>query len=49
MDVLGGWSIEVDEAMRELFGARGGKILLLMQRAVILHTLNIAYTLKEMS
>ena len=49
MDVLGGWSTEVDEAMRELFGARGGKILLLMKRAVISHTLNIAYTLKEMS
>ena len=24
IDVLGGWSTEVDEAMRELFGVRGG-------------------------
>ena len=30
IDVLGGWSSEVDEAMRELFGARGGEILLRM-------------------
>ena len=30
IDVLGGWSNEVDEAMRELFGARGGEILLRM-------------------
>ena len=49
MDVLGGWSIEVDKAMRELFESRGGKILLRMQRQVISHTLNIAYTLKVMS
>ena len=49
IDVLGGWSTEVDEAMRELFGARGGEILLRMQRAVISHTLNIARTLKVMS
>ena len=28
IDALGGWSTEVDEAMRELFGARGGEILL---------------------
>ena len=49
VDVLGGWSTEVDEAMRGLFGARGGKILFRMQRAVISHTLNIARTLKVMS
>ena len=49
IDVLGGWSTEVDDAMRELFGARGGEILLRMQRAVISHTLNIARTLKVIS
>ena len=38
IDVLGGWSREVDEAMKEMFGARGGEILLRMQRAVISHT-----------
>ena len=40
IDVLGGWSTEVDETMRELFWARGVEILLRMQRAVISHTLN---------
>ena len=49
IDVVGGWSTEVDEAMRKLFGARGEEILLRMQRAVISHTLNIARTLKVMS
>lgn len=49
IDVLGGWSTEVDEAMRKLFGTQGGEILLRMQRAVISHTLNIARTLKVMS
>ena len=41
IDVLGGWSIEVDEAMREVFEARGGKIIIRMQRVVISHALNI--------
>ena len=49
IDVLRGWSTEVDEAMRDLFGARGGEILLQMQRTVISHTLNIARILKVMS
>ena len=48
IDVLGGWSSELDEAMRELLGARGGEILLRMQKAVISHTLNITCTLKVM-
>jgi len=46
-DVLGGWSREVDEAMQELFGARGGEIPLRMQRAVISHTLNITRTVSS--
>ena len=49
IDVLGEWSTEVDEAMRGLFGARGGEILLRMQSAVISHTLNITRTLKVLS
>ena len=49
VDVLGVWSSEVDETMRELFGARGGEILLQIQRAIISNTLNIARTLKVMS
>ena len=49
IDVLGGWSIEVDKVMRELFRRQGGEILLQMQKAVISHTLNITRTLKVMS
>ena len=49
IDVLGGWSSEVDKAMRELFGARGEEALLRMQKAVISHTLNINRTLKVKS
>ena len=48
-DVLGGWSREVEEAMTELFEARGGEILLRMQKDVISHTLNITHTQKVMS
>ena len=49
IDVLGGWSREVDETMTELFGARVGEIVLRMQRVVVSHTLNITRTLKVMS
>ena len=49
IDDLGDWSTKGEEAMRELFGAQGGEILLRMQRAVISDTLNIARTLKVMS
>ena len=49
IDVLGGCSREVDEAMKEMFGVREAEILLRMQRAVISHTLNITRTLKVMS
>ena len=45
----GGWSTEVDEPMRELFGARGGVFLLRVQGAIISHPLNIGRTLKVMS
>ena len=49
IDVLGGWSREVDAAMKELFGSRGEDILCRMQKAVISHSLNIAHTLKVLS
>ena len=49
IDVLGGWSREVDLAMRELFGTRGGDVLLRMQKAVISHSLNIARTFKVLT
>ena len=49
IDVLGGWSREVDLAMRELFGTRGGDVLLRMQKAVISHSLNNARTFKVLT
>ena len=48
INVLGGWSSEEDEAMREMFGERA-EILLQTEKAVISHTLNITRTLKVMS
>ena len=41
--------VEVDLAMRELFGTRGGDVLLRMQKAVISHSLNIACTFKVLT
>ena len=46
IDVLGGWSVEMDEVMKRLLGARGKSVLRAMQKAVISSTLNIARTFK---
>ena len=42
IDVLGGWSREVDLALRELFGTRSGDVLLS-------HSLNISRTFKVLT
>lgn len=44
IDVLGGWYIEVDEVMRELFRARGGEILLRMQKRHLAHPEHYLHT-----
>ena len=49
IDLLGGWSREVDLAMRELLGTCGGDVLLRMQKAIISHVLNIARTFKVLT
>ena len=49
IDLLGGWSREVDLAMREKFGTRGGDVLLHMQKPVISHSLNFARTFKVLT
>ena len=50
IDVLGGWSCEVDRSMRELFGPKkGGEILRRMQKAVISSSLSIVRTFKVLS
>ena len=46
IDVLGGWSRDLDTTMRKMLGPRGRDVLLSMQRAVIFSTLNIARTFK---
>ena len=46
IDVLGGWSRDLDTTMRKMLGPRRRDVLLSMQRAVISSTLNIARTFK---
>ena len=46
LDVLGGWSRELDVLLRELVGGRCTDVLRKMQRAVLSGTLNIARTFK---
>ena len=41
IDVLDGWSLDVDATMADLFGTRGRGILHRMQRAVISGTLKL--------
>ena len=48
MDVLGGYSTELEEKMRELVGRKGSQVLVKMQKAVISSTLNIARTFKTL-
>ena len=42
MDVLGGYSIELEEKMSKLVGRKDSQVLGKMQKAVISPTLNIA-------
>ena len=46
IDVLGGWSRDVDLTMRKLFGSRGYDVLRRMQKATISSSLNIMRTFK---
>ena len=46
MDVLGGWSKELDVEMKKIFGTRSIDILKRMQKAVLSSSLNIARTFK---
>ena len=46
VDVLGGWSTDVEVAVKELVGRRQRDILKKMQRAYLSVTLNIARTFK---
>ena len=46
IDVLGGWSVDMERSLRVLLGSRCREILRLMKRSVISSTLHIARTLK---
>ena len=46
VDVLGGWSTDVEVAVKELVGRRHRDVLKKMQRACLSVTLNIARTFK---
>ena len=46
IDVLGGWSVDMERSLRVLLGSRCREILRLMQRSVISSTLHIARTFK---
>ena len=46
IDVLGGWSKELEKLMKELVGVKSDKILRRMQKAVLSHSLNIARSFK---
>ena len=47
MDVLGGWSQDLEDELNELVGSKSKGVLHInMQKAVILGTLNISRTFK---
>ena len=46
VDVLGGWSTEVEVALKELVGRRHRDVLKKMERAYLFITLNIERTFK---
>ena len=46
IDVLGGWSMDMERSLKVLLGSRCREILRLMQRSVISSTLHIARTFK---
>ena len=48
IDVLGGWSNELEEVAQKLLGARGKDVLRSMQKSVISSGLNIARMFKVM-
>ena len=48
IDLLGGWSNELEEVTQKLLGARGKDVLRGMQKSVISNSLNIARMFKVM-
>ena len=46
IDVLGGWSEDLEVKMKELVGERTNHVLKCMQEVVLSHSLNIAHSFK---
>ena len=46
IDVLGGWSVDVEETVKDLVGQRSRSVLRRMQKVILSHSLNIARTFK---
>ena len=46
IDVLGGWSCELDAVLHKLLGPKSRDVLKRMQKSIISSTLNIARTFK---
>ena len=46
IDVLGGWSADVEETMKDLVGQRSRSVLRRMHKVILSHSLNIARTFK---
>ena len=46
IDVLGGWSVDVEETMKDLVGQTSRSVLRRMQKVILSHSLNIARAFK---
>ena len=46
IDVLGGWSVDVEETMKDLVGQRSRSVLRRMQKVILSHSLNIVRAFK---
>ena len=49
IDVLGGWSEDLEAKMKELVGERTKHVLKCMQKVVLSHSLNIARSFKDIA
>ena len=46
IDVLGGWSVDVEETMKDLVGQRSRSVLRRIQKVILSHSLNTARAFK---
>ena len=48
IDVPGGWSVDVEETIKDLVGQRSRSVLRRMQKVILSHRLNIARVFKAL-